>query len=189
MCTSRQPAQLAIEITIALPYSSIDNRSYPLPSLIERVAKLSSMVPEQPSLFVPFRERLAQTVGRTFTIALIPSIVIGLRTQNVAVTVTGFLAGLWFSFGGHWVEMLWLEQLRTRINPSRPIQILCRIGFWFAAGCALTFFMGLTIRAIDGHSPIPNLAVGGLVFIAIELVVHAVLLHFRGRPSVYDGRG
>ena len=140
--------------------------------------------------FVPFREKLSSTVLRTFLIALIPAMVRFVRTNDPRVIPAVFLGALWISFGGHWVEMLWLDQLRHRIPSHRWVQVIGRLAYWFLAGALLSFPVSLTAEFIyPGVQMRVPPVVGGVSFIVIELIVHALLLARTGRPSFYDGRG
>jgi hypothetical protein len=96
---------------------------------------------------------------------------------------------LWPSFGGHWVEILFLNWLRPRIPAGRGVQIAARVLVWFIGGTGLAIFMVLTAMALPGFRTRHWHAwwIGGLGFIGIELVAHLVL-QFRGRPNLYNGR-
>jgi hypothetical protein len=139
----------------------------------------------------PYREPLRTTLIRTIAIAVV-----------VGAPIARFWAGslsrwpmvsllmLWPSFGGHWVELWYLNWLRPRLSPDRATQIAARIVVWFGGGCVLAIGMWLTAVALGRLSPSrwPSWWVGGLGFIAIELVAQAAL-QLRGRPSFYNGRG
>ena len=98
---------------------------------------------------------------------------------------------LWPSFGGHWVEIWFLNLLRPRLSIARGLQVSARIGVWFVGGAGLAVGMGLTAMALAGfrlaHWP-AWWWLGGIAFIGIELVAHLVL-QLRGRPSFYNGLG
>jgi hypothetical protein len=97
---------------------------------------------------------------------------------------------LWVSFGGHWVELWFLNWLRPRLSIARGVQIGARVAVWFVGGCALALCIDLTALALTGFRPAqwPAWWLGGLGFIALELVAHLVL-QLRGQPSFYNGRG
>jgi hypothetical protein len=97
---------------------------------------------------------------------------------------------LWPSFGGHWVDLWFLNWLRPRMAPSRGTQVTARLAVWFAGGTVLALGMALTATALAGFRPSrwPALWWGGLVFIGIELVAQ-LALQLRGRASFYNGRG
>lgn len=139
-----------------------------------------------------FREPLRITLMRTVAIALIGGAVVawasgGLRHWPLATCLV-----LWPAFGGHWVEMGFLNGLRPRLPASRAVQVAARIVTWFVGGAVLALGMGLTAIALragrPAHWPVGWIIVGGLAFIGIELIAHLVLL-LRSRPSFYNGLG
>jgi hypothetical protein len=98
---------------------------------------------------------------------------------------------LWPSFGGHWVEVWFLNWLRPRLPVARGLQIAARFGVWFVAGTGLFIGMCLSARAMAAPLRLahwPALWFGGLAFVGIELIAHLVL-QLRGRPNFYNGRG
>ncbi|MDB5289408.1 MAG: hypothetical protein JWL69_649, partial [Phycisphaerales bacterium] len=60
---------------------------------------------------------------------------------------------LWPAFGGHWVELWFLNWLRPRLAVARAVQIAARVGVWFAGGVALAIGMRLTAMALAGFRP------------------------------------
>jgi hypothetical protein len=128
------------------------------------------------------------------------------RTVVIAVVVGALLARVWagglarwpiatllvfwFSFGGHWVELWFLNWLRPRLPLARGPQIAARVAVWFVGGCVLAPGMDLTAMVLTGFPPArwPAWWLGGLAFIGLELVVH-LTLQLRGQPSFYNGRG
>jgi hypothetical protein len=137
----------------------------------------------------PFREPLRNTLLRTVTIAVVLGVVFAFTSGGgVARVPIGILLALWPSLGGHFVELLFLNLLRPLLPANRVLQIAARLAIWFAGGCAIWFAMYWTALALD--APMRSLAwwFGGVAFIGIELVVHAVM-HSRGINSFYNGRG
>jgi hypothetical protein len=127
---------------------------------------------------------------RTVVIALVVGAVLarswgGVRRWPLATVVV-----LWFSFGGHWVELWFLNWLRPHVSVAWPVQTVARIGVWFVGGIGLGVGAALTAMLIAGFRPAqwPAWWLGGLALIGLELVVH-LLLQLRGRPNFYDGRG
>jgi hypothetical protein len=126
---------------------------------------------------------------RTTIIALVAGGVVALRSGGRIPWPLAALLFLWLSFGGHWVELWYLNWLRHRISSARLVQIVARVGTWFVGGTVLALGMALTARAL-GFRPTrwPAWWLGGSAFIVLELVVH-LGLQLRGRPSFYNGRG
>ena len=142
------------------------------------------------SQWQPYREPLHITILRTCTIAVIVGGVLARFWGGMGHWLIAALLVLWPSFGGHWVEVWFLNWLRPRLPVARGVQVAARVGVWFAAGIALAIGMDLTAMALAGFRPAhwPDWWLGGLVFIGIELAAH-LARQLRGRPSFYNGRG
>jgi hypothetical protein len=137
------------------------------------------------------REPLRTTLARTAAIALVlGAIVARWWGGGVARWPLATLLILWFSFGGHWVELWFLNGMRPRLSAAHGAQVVARLAVWFVGGCILALGMYLTAMALTGFPPAqwPAWWLGGLAFIGLELVVH-LLLQLRGQPSFYDRRG
>lgn len=141
------------------------------------------------SLWQPHRELLRTTLLRTIAIALVGGAILSRWFAGQIRWPLATLLFLWFSFGGHWVELWYVNWLRLRLPTARPIQLCARVATWFLGGVALAFGMALTVLAV-GLRPArwPAWWLGGLAFIGLELLVH-LALQLRGKPSFYNGRG
>lgn len=137
----------------------------------------------------PHREPLRATLLRTIVIALVVGAVFARFSSRRIGWPLASLLFLWFSFGGHWVELWYLNWLRPRISVARYAQVVARIATWFVGGTVLAIGMALTARAL-AFQPArwPAWWLGGFAFIVVELVVH-VGPQLRGQPSFYNGRG
>ncbi len=142
------------------------------------------------SQWQPYREPLRATMLRTGMIAIVVATGLAARWGGLARWPTAVLLVLWPSFGGHWVEVWFLNSLRPRLSTARAVQAAARVGTWFAGGTGLAIGMALTAMAFAGFRPAhwPAWWIGGIAFIGVELVAHLVL-QMRGRPSFYNGRG
>jgi hypothetical protein len=144
------------------------------------------------SQWSPHRESLRTTLARTIVIAVVLG---GLVVRfwgggRLARWPIATLLIFWLTFGGHWVELWFLNWLRPRLPVARGPQAGARVAVWFVAGCGLALAMYLTALALTEIRPAQRLPwwAGGLAFIGLELVVHLVL-QLRGQPSFYNGRG
>ena len=137
----------------------------------------------------PFAEPWPATAVRTGSIALAIGIGVGLYKQQLAVVPLTTLLALWFTLGGHFVEVLFRNQLRHRISGQAALQTLARLLTWFVGGSAL-YGGALVTRAIltDRGAVTWPWWTGGALFVGLELLIH-LLLRARRQSSFYDGRG
>jgi len=138
----------------------------------------------------PYREPLRATILRTGAIAIVVGGVLAGWRGRLDYWPIAALLVFWPSFGGHWVEVWFLNWLRPRISPARRVQVLARVGTWFVGGSVLAFGVVGTAMALGAYRPRhwPAWWLGGVGFIGIELVAHLVL-QLRGFPGFYNGRG
>ena len=136
------------------------------------------------------RESLSVTLARTMGIALVAGGVLahwwgGLGRWPLATALM-----LWPSFGGHWLELWFLNWVRPRLADAQRVQLTVRLAVWFIGGIVLAFGMRLTAIAFTGRRSAPWATwwMAGFIFIGIELVAH-VVLQLRGRPSLFNARG
>lgn len=138
----------------------------------------------------PYREPFRVTLTRTVSIALVAGAAVALAAGDLRRWPAVSLLMLWPAFGGHWIDLLFLNGLRPHLPANRLIHRLSRLLVWFLGGIALAAGAQLTARALFDRPPLFWLtwATAGLAFVGIELVAHAAL-HLRGRPSFYNGLG
>jgi hypothetical protein len=141
-------------------------------------------------IWQPFKEPLRTTLARTGAIALLVGGALAWRSGGLARWPIAALLVLWVSFGGHLVELFFLNGLRPRLPRARAVHLAVRIAVWFIGGIVLAIGMMLTAQMLSAFQPalLPPWWLSGLVFIGIELAVHLVL-GFRGLPNIYNGRG
>ena len=92
----------------------------------------------------------------------------------------------WFTFGGHWVELFFLNWLRSRLVARRWAQVTGRIVTWLIGGTLLLVGARLTLGLLGWPAMHLPWWVGGLGLAGLELVMHA-LISLRGRPNFYNG--
>lgn len=147
------------------------------------------MIPDNDTEWKPFAEPWQKTAVRNGTIAAAIGLGVGLFTRHLAAGFLAAVMALWFTLGGHVLEVLFRNRLQPRIGGGAPVQALTRLVYWFLGGSAL-YAGALATRAILTHREAVHWPwwVGGLAFVGLELVVH-LLLFARGQPSFYNGRG
>jgi hypothetical protein len=136
------------------------------------------------------REPLRATLVRNSIIALVAGAAVARWSGGSIPWSVATLLMLWPSFGGHWVELSYLNWLRPRLSAARSVQVTARIAVWFVAGVGLALGMLLTVVALTAVRPTrwPDWWLAGFAFIGLELVAQ-LALQLRGRPSFYNGRG
>ena len=147
----------------------------------------SSRMPQPSPAWPPFREPFGQTLVRNFAIAATVGAALASQRHNAWLWLPLSVLALWFSLGGHYVEVLFLNRIRPRLPHARVAQVFARVVVWFAGGALLFELMAATARALPLHPPAWRFWwLGGLLLIGIELVVHAVLM-LRKLPNFYNG--
>lgn len=137
----------------------------------------------------PFSEPWHATALRTGSLALAVGAAVSVGERRLAVLLPVSLFALWFTLGGHFVELLFRNRLRYGIGGRPAILALARIAYWFTAGAVL-FEGAMATRALLGsrlNVPV-SWWLAGLGFVGVELLIH-LGLRARGQPSFYDGRG
>ena len=142
------------------------------------------------SRWQPFREPIRQTLFRTIMIAFVVGGAIALSSRRLSSWPLATLLVLWPSFGGHWVEVWFLNWLRPRVSPTLGVQTAARVLVWFGAGALIALGMRLTAAAFVRWQSPQWLTwwLGGAAFVGIELAVH-LLMQLRGQASFYNKRG
>ena len=134
-------------------------------------------------------EPLRRTLVRNVALAAGVGVVIALQRHRLRLLLPIAALALWFSLGGHYVELAFLNGLRARISQGRLIQVGLRLLVWFAGGVVLYVLMAASARVLPLEAPPLRMWwYGGLLLIGVELAVHG-LLAMRGRPNFYSGHG
>ena len=137
---------------------------------------------------MPFSEPWRTTALRTGSIALGVGLGVGLYQRHLAVVPLVTLLALWFTLGGHYVELLFRNLLGPLLTSPGP-RDLVRLVYWFVGGSVL-YALALVTRGIfTGQRAVSwPWWTGGVLFLAVELLIH-LLMRVRQQPSFYDGRG
>lgn len=153
-------------------------------------ATIDQMIPAYGATWQPYKERLRTVVLRNGVIAIVLGALVARLWGGLARWPLTTLLMLWPSFGGHWLEVWFLNWLRPRLYMARGVQMAARVGVWFLAGGAFAIAMRVTVIVLTGLPLAHFLAwwLAGFAFIGIELIVHLVL-QLRGHPSFYNGLG
>ena len=136
-----------------------------------------------------FEEPLSHTLRRNLAIALGVGAATAMKNGEHRLIAPVALLALWFSLGGHYVEVAFLNGLRRHLPRQRAMQVTARLALWFVGGVLLFLCMAVTSRLLPVR-PLHFEACwwGGLLLIGVELLVHGTLV-LRRLPNFYDGRG
>ena len=136
-----------------------------------------------------FQEPVRRTLTRNLAIAGVIAAGWALATGRPRLVFPLVILASWFSLGGHYVEVAFLNGLRPRIAPRRVVQVVVRVLVWMASGILLYLCMVATAHLLPFRPPALRLWwYGAVLLIGIELLAHAALA-IRGRPNFYNGRG
>ena len=115
------------------------------------------------------------------------ALVVGVVVGRSAAWLPWTAFALWFSFGGHWVEIFFLNWLRPRLPETRWAQISGHFLVWIVGGTVLMIGAQMTALSFDiPASRVPPWTLGGPILVGVELFVHA-LSQVRGQPNFFNG--
>ena len=136
-----------------------------------------------------FEEPFRRTLARNVAIAAVAGLAFALESHDPRVLLPAAALALWFSLGGHYVELAFLNGIRPRLTEGRLPRALVRLLVWSGGGVVLYAGAAATARVLPiARPPFRLWWLGSVLFVGLELVVHATLA-IRRRPSFYDGRG
>ena len=134
-------------------------------------------------------EPVRRTLARNVAIAAVVGAALAFPKHDLRLLLPLSALALWFSLGGHYVELAFLNGIRPRIPGARLTQLAARLTAWFAGGAVLYVFMAATAHVLPIEPPPVALWwLGGLLLIGVELLAHAALA-LRGVPNFYSGLG
>jgi len=131
-------------------------------------------------------ERFITTLTRSAIIAgLVGLLLVLVLPRHVGFLwdfVDGFSVAFCFTFIGHYVELFLLALPNIETGLGRVV----RLAGWFAGGL-WCYIVARWLWLLYGRdlNELPGLMWGGVWFIVLELVVHAVMKS-RGQPNFYD---
>jgi hypothetical protein len=138
--------------------------------------------------WLPVREPWTTTAARTVGLAVFIGAGIGLVTRQMGAIPANTAVALWFTLGGHFVELAYRNQLGRSIAAGAA-RVVTRIAWWLAGGVLLGAGAQVTWTAFTGDGAVPwPWWAAGVGFVGAELLVHLVML-LRGLPNFYRGNG
>jgi hypothetical protein len=138
----------------------------------------------------PYREPASRTLVRTISLALLGGAILSTFVGGWRVWPIATVLMLWFTVGGHFLELWFLNWVSPRIAADRSTQMGTRVALWFFGGSLLGIAMKATAHLLAPARATrwPHWWDFGLIFIGAELLVHAGIYR-RGQRSFYGVRG
>lgn len=139
-------------------------------------------------------ETFFQTVKRTIVTTAIISIILFLlrvfpsdSRSSFVLLGTIFTAVFCIVFGGHWLEVFFINQIKFVLPKNIFILYFIRIFYWFLSAIPLFALASLVDNLLSNKTRhLGNWWTFGLIYIGIQLVMHAIM-HVRLKKSFYNG--
>jgi len=140
------------------------------------------------------REQFMQTLIRTLlTTTVIAVILYGLKAfpsrGNNKLTLFEMIWSAIFCvvFGGHWLELLFINHIKFALPKNSAILYLTRIIYWFLSAIPLFFIANFSLHLFSYHIDLFNKWwFFGIIYIGLELVMYAIM-QLRLKKSFYNG--
>ncbi|MDB5124570.1 MAG: hypothetical protein JWP94_2699 [Mucilaginibacter sp.] len=90
-------------------------------------------------------------------------------------------------FGGHWLELVFINQVKFALPKNIVLLYFIRIGYWFLCSIPL-FFIANLINDLFSHKTeqLGHWWAFGFFYNGIQLLMHAIM-HIRFKKSFYNG--
>ena len=90
-------------------------------------------------------------------------------------------------FGGHWLELLFINRIKFYLPNNILVLYLIRIGYWFLCAVPLFYIAGLVCNLFNYQTGVlGKWWTFGIFYIGIQLVMHGIM-QLRYKKSFYDG--
>ena len=141
-----------------------------------------------------YKEKIKNTLIRNFLIALLIGLIFtfvqfdnfnDVTTKQLTINIISIF---WISFGGHWIDILYLNYLRFQLPKKRHIETTTRLLWWYLGGTLLFTAVSITQNAFNSVTMIPLISwYYGIIFILIEFVAHGIMQLVR-KESFWNGK-
>src|SRR6476619_1953306 len=84
-----------------------------------------------------FEEPFLRTLARNVMIAVVVGVVFALLRHDLKLLLPVTTLAMWFSLGGHYVDLAFLNGVRARLPQRRLTQALVRLLVWSCGGTLL----------------------------------------------------
>lgn len=139
-------------------------------------------------------ESFIQTVKRTIITTTIIAVILfcfrifpsGGKT-NIAAFATIWTAVFCIVFGGHWLELLFINHIKFVLPKNMLFLYFVRICYWFLSAVLLFAVATLANNLLSQRAGyLGGWWIFGLIYIGIQLVMYAIM-HIRFKKSFYNG--
>jgi hypothetical protein len=90
-------------------------------------------------------------------------------------------------FGGHWLELIFINHLKFALPKSILVLYFIRISYWFLCSIPLFFLAELIANLFsDNRVYLGHWWTFGFFYIGIQLIMHAIM-YIRFKKSFYNG--
>lgn len=138
----------------------------------------------------PFLKVVLRTLVTSAVIALILTFARVFPYQGMGKTaVFGLIWLMLFCvvFGGHWLEVLFINYLKDMLPQNILLLYFARIAYWILCSVPLFILANFAANSLTSHGMhLGNWESFGLVYIGIELIMHT-FMYFRWKKSFYNG--
>lgn len=141
-----------------------------------------------------YKESFIQTIVRTIITSAIIALILNwlhvfhsAEKSKILLFEIIWLVVFCIVFGGHWLELLFINRIKFALPKSKLLLIVSRIVFWYLCSIPLFFCGNFIIDLFSQKTAhLGQLWIFGFCFIGIELFMHA-LMQIRNKKSFYNG--
>jgi len=141
-----------------------------------------------------YHESFTQTIVRTIVTTTLIAVILyflhlfpGHELSQVSKFEMIWLAVFCIVFGGHWLELLFINYIKFKLPKNILLLYLTRIVYWYLCAIPLFFSAGIVVELFLHNSTFrAHLKPIGFFYIGIQLVMHAIM-QARIKKSFYNG--
>ena len=141
-----------------------------------------------------FYEPLWRTILRTSVTATILTVIFYFgdifqeqEANKMRVFGIGWMSIMCLTFGGHWIELFFINYIKFLLPKKLYVMYGARIIFWYASALLLFFASQCVHNSLTGkNESAGNLWIFGFIYILIEMIMHGII-HVQIKKSFWNG--
>ena len=99
----------------------------------------------------------------------------------------GWMSCFWFTFGGYWIEILYINYLKFYLPRNLPLLYACRIVVWYGTAIVFLYLSESSYNFLmKQENSITISWTFGFIYIGIEMLIHG-FIHYRIKKSFWNG--